>query len=673
MRIIGTIAMLLLFVACTTAQTSYSSKDKKAITLFEQAQKAPGATRDPVTGGPNYKEGIRLMDKALERDPNFWEAHVVAGEFAEYINQADVAIAHYEKALAIKPDHSPTGSTYFYLGNLYNVTGRYDDAIRVLDIYTRNPKANPQMVNQAQELIASSEFAKNAVKNPTKFEPVNLGPGINTADPEYFPTITVDGRTILFTRLINDKRVAGPVQKQEDFYVSELSDNNIWGKAVPMPTNVNTINNEGAPTIAADGRSLIFVACPDATGTDYGDNRTGRGSCDLFYTKKLGTRWLDPVNLPGLVNSANWETQPSISADGKTLYFIRGIRGRGAQNDADIYMSTLQEDGKWGPAVKLSDNINTPYQEESVLIHPDGKTLYFSSRGHKGMGGLDIFLSRWDDNAGKWGPAENLGYPINTRFDENSLMVGPDGEIAFFASDREGGYGDLDIYYFEMPEHLRPTKTLYFDGLVYDVTNDARLSGKFTLTDLKTGKEVVRSEADPVTGAFTVSLPVDREYALTVTYPGYHNFSLNFNMTNPDEQEVVHKDVPMVPLNSNDAVELKNVFFDFGLATLRPESAIELNKLADFLKNNPTMKIELGGHTDTRGDAADNLKLSQDRAKAVYDYLVKQGIDAKRLSYKGYGETQPIVSDEQIAKLGTEKEKEKAHQQNRRTVYRTIK
>lgn len=672
MKITSFLFFFLLFVSCSTAQQGYSTKNKKAIALFEEGQKIPGQQVNPQTGHPNYEEGIKYMDKALEKDPNFWEAHMIAGEFAEYAGLTDVAISHYEKALAINPNHSPGGSTYFYLGNMYFQAGRYDDCMKMMDIYVKNPRANPEMVTKANELRSSAEFAKSAVNNPTDFKPINLGPGINTADPEYFPTITVDGKTILFTRLIKDDRVAGAYKKQEDFYVSQLSDKNVWMTAVPMPVNVNTVNNEGAPTIAADGRSLIFVACPDASGTDYGDNRSGKGSCDLFYTKKLGTRWLDPVNLPGMVNSFSWESQPSLSADGKTLYFVRRVSSRGMEQDADIFVATLQEDGKWGTPVRLPGNVNTPYMEESVLIHPDGKTLYFSSRGHKGLGGLDIYVSRMDAN-GKWGDPENLGYPINTRFDENSLMVSADGEIAFFASDREGGYGDLDIYYFEMPEHLRPTKTLYFDGLVYDINTRKPVPGKFHLVDLKTGKEVIRAEADGITGAFTVSLPMDREYALYVSYPNYNDFSAHFNMTIPDEQEAIHMDVPMIPLTNSDEIALRNVFFDFGKATLRPESAVELNKFRDFLKANPTYKIELAGHTDTRGDAAENQKLSEGRAKAVYDYLVKEGIDPKRLSYKGYGETQPIIPDEKIALLASEKEKEKAHQENRRTAYRILK
>jgi outer membrane protein OmpA-like peptidoglycan-associated protein len=288
------------------------------------------------------------------------------------------------------------------------------------------------------------------------------------------------------------------------------------------------------------------------------------------------------------------------------------------------------------------------------------------------MGGSDLFVSRLDES-GIWSKPVNLGYPINTMFDENSLMVSPDGEIAFFASDRKGGYGGLDIYYFNMPVEMRPTKTVYFEGIVYDVQTRLPLAGKFQLIDIKTGKEVVISEADKVTGEFLVTLPIDREYALNVTYPGYAFFSKNFNMTLAENQDAVHMDVPMMPISMEQTVLLANVFFDLGKATLRPESNIELDKLVDFLLKNPTLKIELGGHTDTRGDDKENLKLSNDRAKAVFDYAIAKGVDGKRLTFKGYGETKPVISDTEIAKLGSDSEKEAAHQSNRRTEYKIIK
>ena len=661
---------LFFIAACSNAQVKYSSNNKKAIKLFEQGQKAPGETIDPITHQPNYRAGIDFLNKALEKDPLFWEAHMFAGEYCEIIGDYTNAITHYESALSINPNHSPSGSTFFYLANLQQAVGEYEKSIKNIDIFVRNRNANQELVKQAYGIRDNCEFALKSIKNPRTFNPINVGAGINTADPEYFPTITVDGKTILFTRRINDDRVLGPMKEQEDFYVSELSDQ-IWGKAMPMPMNVNTINNEGAPTIGADGRSLVFVACPDGSGENYGEGRTGKGSCDLFFTKKLGAKWMNPINLPGNVNSSNWETQPSLSADGKTLYFIRGLRGRNDTNNSDIYMSKLLSNGTWSTPERLSDIINTPFHEESVLIHPDGKTLYFASRGHTGMGGSDLFISRMDAK-GNWGTPENLGYPINTMYDENSLMVTADGEIAFFASDRKGGFGDLDIYYFEMPEEFRPTKTLYFEGIVYDVSNRNPVPGKFQLIDIKTGTEVIVSEADKLTGEFMVSLPLNREYALNVSYPGYTFFSQNFNMTNPEGLEAIHMDVPMVPITNGTPTLLANVFFDLGKSTIRPQSFVELNKLYDFLVNNPTLSIEIGGHTDTRGDDKENLKLSNDRAKAVYDYVIAKGIVANRISFKGYGETKPVISDLEISKLPSEEEKEMSHQSNRRTEYKII-
>jgi len=667
--------LLALFIlataSCSTAQMTYSSKNKKAIALYEQGRDEPGKSVDPKTHGPNYAGGIALLEKALEKDPAFWEAHMVEAEMYESLNQPYKAIEQYRKALAINPNPTSGGSTYFYLGTLEYSVGEYENASKNLTTFVQTKGAHPEYVTRSKQLIDDCAFAIEALKNPNQFKPVNLGPGVNTKDSEYFPTITVDGKTLLFTRRLEDKRVE-IYGEQEDFYVSNLSTFNTWETAIPMPKNINTLNNEGAPTIAADGRTLIFVACSDESGS-YGDNRKGKGSCDLFYTKRLGNQWVDPINLPGAINTGNWETQPSLSADGKTLYFVRRIMTRGGRPDSDIYTSTMKDDGSWDTPVRLSNTINTPYMEESVLIHPDGRTLYFSSQGHRGMGGLDIFVSRMNDK-GEWGIPENLGYPINTSADENSLLVSADGEIAFFASDRKGGFGKLDLYYFIMPEKFRPVKTLYFDGLVFDAVTKKPLPGKFSLVNMKTGKEVIKSEADQVNGTFTVSLPINEDYALSVSYPGYTFFSQNFNMTIADNQESFHMDVPMNPLS--DIVTpraLKNVFFDLDKATLRPESFVELNKLRDMLKASPTAKIEIGGHTDTQGDAARNLQLSEARAKTVKDYLIQQGIEASRLSSKGYGETMPIVSDETISKMTKESEKEKAHQENRRTEYKFVK
>ena len=654
------------------SQMRYSTKNKGAIKLFQKAMEAPGKALDPTTRMPDYQSGLDLLEKALKKDPKFWEAHLLSAEYDELMGNFKSALGHYESAISINPYHSPTDATYFYAANLLFQMGKYEKTIDYLTRVVRNRAANPQFVQESNRLIACSEFAIESMKNPREFNPLNIGPGINTKDPEYFPTITVDGKTILFTRRIAEPR-SKPHGFQEDFYISQYDEGTkTWGHAIALPKNINTLFNEGAPTIGPDGRSLIFVACSDMSGINYGEGRVGKGSCDLFYTKKIGSRWLNPVNIPGYINTSLWETQPSLSADGKTLYFIREVKNKGASDNADIYKSTLLDDGSWSQPERLSDVINSPYAEESVLIHPDGKTLYFASKGHVGMGGTDLFVSRMDEN-GNWSEPVNLGYPINTSFNENSLMVSPEGNIAFFASNRKGGYGELDIYYFDLPEDLRPTRTLYFEGTVYDANTNKPLGGKFELIDLQTGKVVITAYADMETGEFTVSLPINREYALKVTHDGYAFFSANFNMTVPDDQDSKHMDIPLVPNNkAGSEIVLVNVFFDINKADLKNESFVELANLVEYLKNNPTVKGEIGGHTDSRNDAAVNLELSTSRAKVVYEYVLKQGIKPERLTYKGYGETQLLISDDEIAKLASSKEKESAHQKNRRTVFKIL-
>lgn len=663
-----------MFTGCATAQLGYGTTNKKAIKLYEEGRKIPNQRINQQTNRPDFEGGIEVLKKALQRDDNFLEAHQMIGEFYRLTNQTKEAVYHFKRSLAINPRANLNGQLYLDIAALQIKNGEFHDALNYLDIILNSNQRNipDQVTTAAMHIREIAEINIEARKNPLNINPINIGKGINTEHPEYFPTLTVDGKTMLFTREIpfgSSKGKATRGRGQEDFFVSRLGDDNVWGTAVPMPSNINTPLNEGAPTISADGRTLIFVACADATGFDYGPNREGMGSCDLFITEKIGDKWTDPVNLPGKVNTPTWESQPSLSADGKTLYFIRRVGGRG-ENRTDIYMSEKQMDGTWGIATPLPDNINTRDRETSVMIHPDGQTLYFASDGHPGLGGTDLFMSR-KDPLGNWGDPINLGYPINTENNENSLLVGPDGQVAFFASDRPGGEGDLDIYYFEMPEELRPVKTTYFEGIVYDATTKKPLRGKFELIDIETGNVVVQSSADRVTGEFMLALPTGKEYALNVTYPGYAFFSKNFNMT--EQEEAVKMDVPMLPIFADDAITLENVFFDLNKATLRKESYVELNKLRDYLQMNSGLKIEIGGHTDSRGDDKLNQQLSENRAKSVYEYLIQEGVAKERLSYKGYGKAKPRMTDAEIAELATEAEKERAHQQNRRTEYRIVK
>lgn len=670
--------ILLLSFASLSQPGAWDTKCKKAIKLVEAGMDASRQV-DLQTGQPNFAAAIPYFDKAIEKDPEFTDAYIIKADYAARMGKNQMAIDSYRKAIAINPAISATGYIYYDLAVLEWAQGDYEEALKHGKQYKSYKNANPDLLKETDWLIVNCEFAVEAIKNPLPFKPKNIGAGVNSADPEYFPTLTVDQKQLLFTRRVTDTRNG---YAQEDFFISTDMDGH-WSKGLPMPPNINTFNNEGAPTFAPDGRTLIFVGCIDPR-YGYGDGRRGYGSCDLFVTEKIGEKWLDPINLPGSVNSKHWETQPSLSSDGKTLYFIRGnVRSSGGRNkrNGDIYVAKKGADGRWGMPEKLPNNINTPASESSVLIHPDGKTLYFASNGHIGMGGSDLYMTTLQPD-GSWSDPKNLGYPINSSGNENSLLVYSNGEVAIFGSDRAGGLGLLDLYSFEMPESIRPTRTIYMTGLVYDQVTNKKLGADFKLIELETGKEVVVSKSDPENGSFLVTLPINKDYALLVNKEGYNPYSVNFKLTVPENSsEPYNRNVPLVPINnSGGVVELANVFFDLDSYNLRKESFIELDKFAEFLNQNKDLNIELQGHTDAQGDDKRNMELSANRAKAVLDYLVKKGVDSNRLTSKGYGETQPntveidgkmvTLTEAYINSLESAKDRRAAHQLNRRTMYK---
>ena len=677
MRSIFSLIILILASAPAFSQYTWSTKSKKAIKYVQESRVLLNEQLDPKTGLLNYAGAIELCDKAIAKDPNFIEAYLMKADYATSSRKYDMAIEAYRKTLEINPRYSRTGYIYSDLASLEWKTGHYEDALTHAKHFKQIPAANKEKFGEINWIIANCEFAIEAKKKPLPFSPENLGKGVNTEYAEYFTTLTVDQKELLFTREIDIHPTYG--RGQEDFFVS-VFDQDIWQMGKPMPGNINTPFNEGAPTFAPDGRTLVFVGCADQRGS-YGANRRGYGSCDLFITKKVGNKWLNPINLPGEVNTSHWETQPSLSSDGKTLYFIRGNKrpsqGRNKRN-GDIYMSRLQSDGTWSAAEKLPDYVNTPASESSVLIHPDGKTLYFGSNGHIGMGGYDLYMTQIQPD-GSWSRPKNLGYPINTENDETSLLVFANGQYAVFASDRPGGYGRSDLYGFEMPESIQPTKTIYMSGLVFDKTTNQKLGAAFRLIDLETRKEVIFSKSDQKTGEFIVTLPVNREYALSVIKDGYQPYSVNFNLISNNDKPY-HQNVPLIPVTKlNEEIVLKNVFFDLDSYELRPKSSVELDLLVAHLKKHSNLVIELQGHTDAQGDDDHNLTLSSNRAKSVMDYLINKGIKPERLTYKGFGETKPAVitddngktiqlTEEYISGL-PEAEQKAANQQNRRTVY----
>lgn len=617
---------ILCIPAALSQSRKYSTHSQKAIKYYESAVENMQVKK--------YDNAERNLGKAIKTDSSFIEAYLLLGDLYTDIKRTDDAIESYKKALDVNPEFYP--GTYYFLGNLYYNKMDYQNARfcfkRFLSFKTLE---NPQY-KKILRVIANCDFAIKALNNPVPFQPVNLGDSVNSANSEYLPSLTADEQTLVITvrRPGDEFTIDRENAEEEDFYICHKI-NGVWSKAKKMPAPLNSHGNEGAQSIAPDGRFMVFTAC---------ERDGGFGSCDLYYSRKSGEKWSRPVNMGKPINTESWDSQPSISSDGKTIYFASSRPG--GKGGSDIWRTTIEDDGTLSVPVNLGDSINTEGNEMSPFIHPDDQTLYYSSNGFPGMGGMDIFFSR-KTGKGNWNRPVNLGYPINTVADEINLIVNATGNMAFFSSDKKGGYGKQDLYGFELYEEARPVPVTYMKGTVFNSETKVKLSAEFELIDIETGKSVVKSYSDPVTGEFLVCLPADKNYALNVSKGGYLFYSDNFQLTGPARKtEPFLKDIPLKPIKVGESVVLKNIFFETDKYELKPESLIELDKLTGLLQKNPGMKIEIGGHTDNVGTKEYNLELSLQRSMTVYDYLISKGIGKERLTYKGYGFDQPIDSND---------------------------
>jgi outer membrane protein OmpA-like peptidoglycan-associated protein/tetratricopeptide (TPR) repeat protein len=607
----------------------YSSTNKKAINLFEKAQ-------------VKFNEGdmvaaFKCLNDALELDPNFLDAYFMLANLYENNDETDKAIECLNKMSSIDKSYYP--SALYILAELQFKKGLYSEANYNASEYLKLPNLNLQTKPKAEKIKRNAEFASFAVKNPVPFNPINLGKNINSPNKDYLPAFSADEQMLIFARTVlrDSSKEMSRANAQEDFYVSKFMQNE-WLLAKNLGYPINTPANEGAQALSPDGQLLVFTGCADKV-FGYPEGRNGQGSCDLFFSIKKGNAWSEPRNMGSPLNTKYWDSQPTLSSDGRTIYFLsnrpNGIGGM------DIWKSTIGNDGKWSNPENIGPSINTPDDEMSPFIHPDNQSFYFASKGHNGMGGFDLFMSSID-SMGRYSTPKNLGYPINTSGDEFGLSVSSKGDKAYYASERSGGFGDWDIYSFELPVNVRAQSITYFKGKVYDTSTKKALGAKFELIDLETKKTIVESYSDETTGEFLVCIPPNRDYALNASKQGYLFYSDNFSLKSQKSNSPYAKEVPLTPIKPGERVVLKNVFFETNKFDLKPQSIVELNKLKQFLESNPSVKIELSGHTDNVGDKAKNKTLSENRAKAVFDYLISQGVLADRLKFIGYGDTQPI-------------------------------
>jgi outer membrane protein OmpA-like peptidoglycan-associated protein/tetratricopeptide (TPR) repeat protein len=608
-----------ILIPCTLHAQWYNPEkvSKKAKVIYIEAY-------DLASEGAYFKS-LKKLDQAIKIVPNYVEAFLSrAGIYAD-LKYYDSSVHNFEIAFSLD---SIFCSEYLlpYSISLAGI-GKFDEALIKATHFLNNEDLNEQSKRSANYRISTYLFAidykKNHPVDDYNFELINLGDSINSNSLEYYPSLTIDGKKMIFTRRVQD---------DEDFYESDLV-NNKWTKAVPAPGKINTNLNEGAQNISQDGNWLIFTGC------NYPE---GFGSCDLYisYKTKNGG-WSEAENLGSTINTSAWESAPSLSPDKKDLYF--SSTRTGGYGARDLWVTHRLQNGKWSTPENLGPDVNTPGDESCPFMHSDNQTIYFNSNGHKGYGTTDLFLTR-KDTSNHWGKPENLGYPINTIDDEGSVIVAADGITAYCASDRKEKNAGLDLYTFKLRRDIQASKTLWVNGNVFDINTKQGLPCTITLTELNSAKQISNIQTDE-TGNFLITLPTNKNYSLNINRKGYLFYSDNFSLIDNKIDSFFNLKIPLQPIEKGAAVILKNIFFDSNSDLLKKESEIELDKFVSLLNENPNLKIQVNGHTDNVGKKIDNQKLSLNRANAVVKYFVSKGIKAIRLTAVGFGDTKPIADN----------------------------
>lgn len=654
-------------------------------------------------GDKYYKEATALLKEAVKGDYDSYSKAtgllINALEFYKKANNfnSDNALLNYkigvcfifsnfksnathflEKAFALNPAIDPM--IHYYLGRTYHLGMQWEKAIEEYKTYMQglNVKENKEQIADVNRKINECINGEEYVKHPARVFIDNVGAAINSKYPDYAPVISADESVMIFTSR-RDNTTGGGMDEDinqyfEDIYISTKKDKN-WGPALNIGKPINTPGHDATMALSADGQKLFVYI---------DDNNNG----DIYECNLKGDIWSKPEHLNDNINTKYHESSASLSSDGKTLYFVSDKSG--GVGYRDIYYSTLSEKGKWQQAQNIGPVINTQYGEEGVFIHPDGKTMYFSSQGHKSMGGYDIFKSVFEN--GKWSEPENLGYPINTPDDDVFFVISASGKHGYYASFKNDGLGEKDIYMvtFLGPEkpmvlnnednliasqtepvketviakavEVTKQKVSIFKGLVRDAKTQKPVEADIDLVNLTDNKEVASFKSNSKTGRFLLSLPAGKNYGIAVKADGYLFHSENFNFPDTADYMEVNKIIDLQSIEVGQVIVLRNIFFDFDKATLRPESINELERLTKLLQDNPSIVIEISGHTDNKGSAEYNQKLSEARSKSVVDYLISKGINKGRLQYKGYGLAKPMATNDT----------EEGRQLNRRTEFKIL-
>lgn len=595
------------------------AQDKRALFYLDQGEREFKLRK--------YAEALSNFEKYFQRDSSSQLAHLRTAQIYDSFRNTKKAVEFYKKTIKFDTLKVNYPQAYMYLGSRALEESDYESAKNYLTKAQESTNKNAQAYQQILKQLKKADLGIKAMANPLNITPERLPEMVNAKRKQYFPVLTADGNTLIFTAEVPQK--SNPQEFEENIYISKKV-NGEWQKPEEIAENINTQFNEGTCSISADGKIMVFTSC---------EGRKSFGSCDLFITKREGDKWTDPENMGPYVNSQYWDSQPSLSPDGSQIYFSSD-RPFGV-GKKDLWMSELDANGKWKRAINLGPKINTTLDEVSPFVHANGQSLFYSSNGREGLGKHDIYMT----NIAKGFSAEsiNLGYPINTVGDESGLFISANGETALYSVQKKDS---VAIFQFSVPKELSSQfdKIYYIKGYIRDTKDKKPLYSSIEVLDSKSGERISKFLSDPVTGDYMTVLPQEGEYLMYVETPGYFFKSLKFDFK--EGRENMELDINLSKIEKQSIETLNNIFFDTGSAKLRPDSDVELKKLTEMLKRNAKLAVEISGHTDDVGNDKANLDLSNLRAKAVVDYLKQNGIQESRLVAIGYGETQPKVKND---------------------------
>ena len=605
---------------CLVSVAEAQVLDKKSESKLEEAKKMLR------TGNPSGS--LKILEDLAKKYPCHPEVQLRRAAILNASNQSNKAIDIYEEVL--RCNVGVPEKTKLDLSRMYAEIRDYENACKYYDQYIGGFSKESKISTELGLYEKNIRFRRDARRSPVVYKPKLLNHHVNTEWNEFLPVISADGQTLLFTR-----RERG----RENIMLSRLTDGD-WGPAVEM-TEVGSAGDEAATALSANGDILFVTACY---------RKDGLGSCDLYYSVKQNGLYTTPKNMGRKINSTVWDGHATLSADGKLLIFSSNRVGTVGMKD--LWYCTLNDDSQWSVPRNMGPVINSTQDEDSPFLHQDGKTLYFRSNGHQGMGSYDLFVSRYDNKTGTWSKPENLGYPINDENDQGSLIIALDGKTAYLATDAFATSAkNLDIIQFELPVESRAAAMSYARLEFYDKSSQLPVGVSATINKL--GVEEINTNTIAAGEKWLICMEKGQEYALFAEANGYLPLSLHFSLRDeyrifePVEKKIYLEKIPDIikEQSASAPIILENIFFETGKSDLLETSLFEIEKVVSYLISQDGLAAKIVGHTDNTGNADANMKLSHDRAQSVKDALVSRGIDSHRLYVEGKGQSLPIADN----------------------------